>query len=118
MFPAQFTGQIVSNIVSPGSRALRRSALFPGTVCKGGVHVREHIGAIVELLLTIWGGGQREGKVEGEKIKTTELSKRVLLEKEESHLKIATIAYLFDCEKERAFWRSCSCLDLSTGDCC
>lgn len=28
----------------------------------------------------------------------------------ESHLKIATIAYLFDCEKERTFWRLCSCL--------
>ncbi len=61
--------------------------------------------------------GKREWGEEGERIKETE---REVTEghgdrerEGESHLIIATITYLFDCEKERAFRRLCSCLVLN-----
>lgn len=56
MFLAQFTDQIMCNIVSAGSRAFWCSVFGFGTVARVCVHVMQHSQDIVKSLLTKGGG--------------------------------------------------------------
>lgn len=104
MFLARFTGQIVCSIVSSGSSVFRWRVFGLGTVGRGGVKVRQCYQLLIECnLLRKCEERKERQRGKGERIKQT-------VREWECSLKIATITYLFDCEKERPFRRLCSCL--------